>query len=44
MPGSLGSFQEVADHGDMTTFKRLLRTFDAYTLEAFNPHRSRRPR
>ena len=41
MPGSLGSIQEFAHHGEMTTFKRLLRRFDAYTLEAFNPPHTR---
>ena len=28
----------------MTTIKRLVRRFDAYTLEAFNPPHTRRPR
>jgi len=28
----------------MTTFKRLVRRFDAYTLEVFNPPHTRRPR
>ena len=28
---------ERPHHGDMTTFKRLVRRFDAYTLEVFNP-------
>jgi len=28
----------------MTTFKRLVRRFDAYTLEVFNPPLGRRPR
>jgi hypothetical protein len=28
----------------MTTLKRLVRLFDAYTLEAFNPPHTRRPR
>jgi hypothetical protein len=40
----LGSFQDGLHDGVMTTFKRLLRRIDAYTLEAFNPPRSRRPR
>ncbi len=44
MRGSLGSFQEAAHHGHMTTFKRLVRRFDAYTLEVFNPPQTRRPR
>jgi hypothetical protein len=30
--------------GDMTAFKRLVRRFDAYTLEVFNPPHTRRPR
>ena len=41
MPGSLGSFQFGSHHGHMTTFKRLVRRFDAYTLEAFNPPHAR---
>jgi hypothetical protein len=28
----------------MTTFKQLLRRFDAYTLDVFNPRRERRDR
>jgi hypothetical protein len=44
MPGSLGSYQETFHHGQMTTFKRLVRRFDAYTLEVFNPPHARRPR
>jgi len=28
----------------MTTFKRLLRRLDSYTLETFNPPHVRRPR
>jgi hypothetical protein len=44
MAASLGSFQNSPHHGDMTTFKRLLRRFDAYTLEAFNPPAHRRLR
>jgi len=28
----------------MSTFKRLLRRLDSYTLEAFNPPHVRRPR
>jgi hypothetical protein len=28
----------------MTTFKRLVRRFDAYTLEVFNPPHARRRR
>jgi hypothetical protein len=40
----LGSIQELLHHGDMTTFKRLVRRFDAYTLEAFNPPFGRRSR
>jgi hypothetical protein len=40
----LGSIQERVHHGDMTTFKRLLVRFDAYTLEVFNPPSHRRPR
>jgi len=28
----------------MTTFKRLVRRFDAYTLEVFNPPHARRTR
>jgi hypothetical protein len=42
MRRSLGSFQEVPHHGHMTTFKRLVRRFDAYTLEVFNPPANRR--
>ena len=42
MRKSLGSFQEAAQHGPMTTFKRLVRRFDAYTLEVFNPPANRR--
>jgi hypothetical protein len=34
----------VPHHGVMTTLKRLVRRFDAYTLEAFNPPHTRRPR
>ena len=44
MPRFLGSIQDVPHHGDMTTFKRLVRRFDAYTLEVFNPPHARRPR
>ena len=44
MAAFLGSIQEPLHHGDMTTFKRLLRRFDAYTLEAFNPPAHRRLR
>jgi hypothetical protein len=44
MPGSLGSIQLLPHHGDMTTFKRLVRRFDAYTLEVFNPPFARRSR
>jgi SOS-response transcriptional repressor LexA len=44
MPGSLGSIQLLPHHGDMTTFKRLVRRFDAYTLEVFNPRFARRSR
>ena len=44
MPSSLGSFQDVSHHGHMTTFKRLVRRLDAYTLEVFNPPHARRPR
>jgi hypothetical protein len=44
MAQSLGSFQEVSHHGCMTTIKRLVRRFDAYTLEVFNPPHVRRPR
>jgi hypothetical protein len=44
MPGSLGSIQSAAHHGGMTTFKRLARRFDAYTLEVFNPRHARRTR
>jgi hypothetical protein len=40
----LGSFQTTAHHGDMTTIKRLVRRFDAYTLEVFNPPYARRTR
>jgi hypothetical protein len=40
----LGSIQEPLHHGAMTTFKRLLRRFDAYTLEVFNPPIHRRVR
>jgi hypothetical protein len=40
----LGSIQERSHHGHMTVFKRLVRRFDAYTLEVFNPPRTRRPR
>jgi hypothetical protein len=42
MPPSLGSFQETLQAGDMTTLKRLVRRFDAYTLEVFNPPANRR--
>jgi hypothetical protein len=31
-------------HGDMTTIKRLVRRFDAYTLEVFNPPHPRKAR
>jgi hypothetical protein len=44
MRGALGSFQFAAHHGDMTTIKRLVRRFDAYTLEVFNPPHARRTR
>jgi hypothetical protein len=44
MRRSLGSFQELPHHGRMTTFKQLVRRFDAYTLEVFNPPHARRPR
>jgi len=44
MPGFLGSIQLFSHHGGMTTFKRLVRRFDAYTLEVFNPPHTRRPR
>jgi hypothetical protein len=40
----LGSFQSAPHHGDMTTIKRLVRRFDAYTLEVFNPRHARRSR
>jgi hypothetical protein len=40
----LGSIQRLLHHGDMTSFKRLVRRFDAYTLEVFNPPLTRRPR
>jgi hypothetical protein len=40
----LGSIQKIPHHGAMNTFKRLLRRFDAYTLEVFNPPTHRRPR
>jgi hypothetical protein len=44
MAAFLGSIQKVLHHGLMTTFKRLFRRFDAYTLEVFNPPAHRRPR
>jgi hypothetical protein len=44
VPGSLGSFQDPTHSGVMTTFKRLVRRFDAYTLEVFNPPHARKPR
>ncbi len=40
----LGSFQSGSHHGHMTAFKRLVRRFDAYTLEVFNPPHARRSR
>jgi hypothetical protein len=40
----LGSIQGLPHDGDMTSFKRLVRRFDAYTLEAFNPPFGRRRR
>ena len=42
MSRSLGSFQERPHHGHMSTLKRLVRRFDAYTLEVFNPPANRR--
>jgi hypothetical protein len=44
MPDSLGSFQSTAHHGHMATFKNLIRRFDAFTLETFNPPHVRRNR
>ena len=44
MPRFLGSIQSFLHHGGMTTFKRLFRRFDAYTLEVFNPPYGRRSR
>ncbi len=43
-PSTLGSIQSVGHHGGMTTLKRLVRRFDAYTLEAFTPSHLRRTR
>jgi hypothetical protein len=44
MAARLGSFQFSTHHGAMTTIKRLVRRFDAYTLEVFNPPYARRTR